>query len=176
MIDEEVPCLASKHSPNSDAAQPEHRETVMDAWGSIEVENQTEHPDPSTVLDTDEEPVVPDPFTRDCFFQDQRENEISPKRSRSTGDAQSCVDYDRYGILVRRAKLNGAPQTVVPEGLCHQLLHLIYYPVVAGHPGETWTYHTLKREYYWSQMASDEFSTVRNCIDCIRLRGTHLKH
>ena len=36
-------------------------------------------------------------------------------------------------------------------------------------------YYTLRREYYWPHMASDAFSTVRNCTSCAATRGTLVK-
>lgn len=52
------------------------------------------------------------------------------------GDPQLCFNDDRYVILLRKAKLNRAVQKVVPERLCHRLLHLERYPVEAGHRKE----------------------------------------
>lgn len=135
-----------------------------------------EHKTPSAVLNVEEEPETPDPFTLEEFLQAQRDDKFCRERSESVGDPKFCSGYDRYGVLVRKAILDGAQHKVVPERLRHRLLHLTHYPVLAGHPGGTRMYYTLRREYYWPQVASDVFSTVRNCRDCIRLRGTHFKH
>lgn len=32
-------------------------------------------------------------------------------------------------------------------------------------------YYTLRREYYWPHMASDAFTTIRNCASCAATRG-----
>lgn len=120
-----------------------------------------------------EEPETPDASTLEEFLEAQTDERFCREQSESVGDPQSCFDYDQHGILARKAKLIGALQKVVPESLSHRLLHIAYYPVLAGHPGETQMYYTLKIKYYCPQIAGDVLSTVQNCWYCIRLQGAH---
>lgn len=87
-----------------------------------------------------------------------------------------CVDYDRNGILVRKAKLDGALRNNIPKRLRHWLLHVALYPILPGHLGETRMSYFLSREYYWTRMASDVFPAVRSCQGFIRLWRTPVKH
>lgn len=92
------------------------------------------------------------------------------------GDPQFCYDHDRYGVLIRKAKLGGALERVVPQRLRHRLRHLARCPVIAGHPSVTWMYYILRREHYWPQIASDVLSAVQHRRDCIRLWATYFKY
>lgn len=52
---------------------------------------------------------------------------------------------------------------------------MAYYLVMEGQPDGTRMWYTLAREYYWSQMASDAFSTVGSFQNFTWLWGTHFK-
>ena len=41
---------------------------------------------------------------------------------------------------------------------------------MAGHPGQTRLYNTVRRTYYWPHMAADTYATVRNCGRCAKNR------
>lgn len=169
VVDEEAPCFFTDDSPDGKAGQPKHCDTVIVFWSSTKVETRTEHTTPSTVLDVDEEPVAPDPFTAGEFLQSQRDDKCCQQQAESTRDRQSCFDYDQHVILVQRAKLADDVQRVVSERFSHRLLHPAHYLLVARHPSRARMYYTLK---YSAQMLSGVFLTVRICQD----RSWQLKH
>lgn len=71
-----------------------------------------------------EEPVVLDLLTLEEFLEAQKREWISLEPSKFVGSLHSCFHYDRFGILVRKARLNEVLQEVVPKRLRHKLLHL----------------------------------------------------
>lgn len=58
--------------------------------------------------------VTTDPVTAEKILQKQEEDQFCRKLAQLASDPQSCFDYDRYGIVVRNSKLNGATQKNVP--------------------------------------------------------------
>lgn len=92
------------------------------------------------------------------------------------GDSGSEFDYDHYGFLVRKSKLDCALQRVVPSALKSRLLYLSHYPRLAGHPGGTRLYLTLRRDYYWPSMGNDVHAVARDCASCTHMRGTVFNH
>lgn len=104
-------------------------------WGSTEAETLIEHTTDSTVVDVDEEPVAPETLNLKGLLLAQRNGKVCRERSESAGDPNSCFDYHGYVILVRKAKLDGSLQRVVPEPFRHQPLRLAHYPVAAVHLG-----------------------------------------
>lgn len=93
----------------------------------------------------------------------------------SSCDADSLFDLNDAGILVRKAPLDGVEQIVVPPTLRPRLLHLEHFPRVAGHPGVTRMFRSLRRHYFWEHMASDVANTVRNCTVCAKNRISERK-
>lgn len=98
------------------------------------------------------------------------------EQSESVGEPKCCINYDRYGILLRKPKLHEALQKAIPERIRHWLLALAHCLVLAGPLGGTRMYYTLSREYYLPQIACDVFSTVQKCQDYIRLWESYRKH
>lgn len=147
MIGDKIACFIMEGSTNEDGTRPRHREPLIAFRGNTEADTRREHPILKSVLDRDERPATPSPFTSERYILEQRENEFCLERSESMGDSQSYFDYDQYRKRVQKAKLDGLLQKVVPERPRQCLLHLAHYPVMAGHPGGTPTYYTLRREY-----------------------------
>lgn len=84
---------------------------------------------------------------------------------------------DHQGLLRRKHPTDPAClQIVLPETLRPRLLRLAHYAKLAGHPGQTRMYETLRRVYYWLHMAADIHATVRNCGSCARNRLKLRKH
>ena len=78
---------------------------------------------------------------------------------------------DRYGVLRREDPQDpDNSQVIVPEVLRPRLLSLAHNSPMAGHPGQTRMYYTLRQAYYWPSMAADIYSTVRSCHSCARNR------
>ena len=110
------------------------------------------------------------------FLPVQAEDAFCRLATVTVGTPNSKFDIDRYVFLVRRSPLDETLQRVVPTRLRPRVLYLAHHPRLAGHPGATRMYYTLCREYYWPHMASDAFSTVRNCTLCAAPRGTLVKN
>ena len=116
------------------------------------------------------------PITVEEFLQAQATDSFCQEKAKAVGDSDSQFDYDRYGLLVRKAPLDGALQRVVPKALRARLLYLTHYPRLAGHPGGTRMYLTLRRDFYWPQMGNDVHAVARDCRSCAQMRGTRYKH
>lgn len=61
---------------------------------------------------------------------------------------------------------------MVPKRFLARVLYLAHSPRLTGHPGGTLIYSTLRKDYYWLDMANDAFATLRNCASCAATRGT----
>jgi hypothetical protein len=72
----------------------------------------------------------------------------------------TVFDHNDEGLLVRKAPLDGSEQIVVPATLRPRLLHLEHYPRVAGHPGVSRMFRSLRRRYFWRNMSADVAETV----------------
>ena len=92
------------------------------------------------------------------------------RRLRNTIPSRSLFDIDERGLLVRVAPLDGARQIVAPTALLARLLHLEHYPRTVAHPGVTRMLRTMRRTYFWPNMAEDVLETVRQCDACARNR------
>ena len=78
--------------------------------------------------------------------------------------------------MCRRAQKENAEQLISPKTLRRQALLLSHYPRLAGHPGGSRIYQTLRRKFYWPLMALDAYQTFRQCSSCTRERITLRKH
>ena len=110
------------------------------------------------------------------FLRAQAEDAFCRFAAEAVGTPNSKFDIDRYGFLVRKSPLDGTLQRVVPTRLRPRVLYVAHHPRLAGHPGATHMYYTLGREYYWPHMASDAFSTLRNCTSCAATCRTLVKN
>ena len=68
--------------------------------------------------------------------------------------------------------MDSAEQIILPKTLRMQVLLLAHYPRLAGHPGGSRMYQTLRRTFYWPSMALGAYHTVRQCSSCTRERIT----
>ena len=73
-------------------------------------------------------------------------------------------------LLTRLSPWDDHEQIFVPPSLRAKALALAHYPAVAGHPGSTRMYQSLRREFYWPNMALDTHECVRNCSRCAKER------
>jgi transposase InsO family protein len=92
------------------------------------------------------------------------------RRLRTKTSARSLFDIDKRGSFVRVAPLDGVRQIVVPAALVPRLLHLEHYPRTVSHPGVTRMLRTIRRTYFWPNMAENVLETVRQCDACARNR------
>ena len=98
------------------------------------------------------------------WLEEQRNDDFCNRiLSRQSEKTDSAFSEDEDGLLRRRALLDGAEQIVVPKTLKPRLLTMCHRSVLAGHPGQTRMYDTMRRTYYWPQMAADIAATVRDC-------------
>jgi hypothetical protein len=84
-------------------------------------------------------------------IRDQAEDQECLRAAHHTG-ADSLIDYNEHGVLVRRAPLDGSIQILVPASLRPKLLHLEHFPHTAGHPGITRMFRSMPKNYFWSGM------------------------
>ena len=105
------------------------------------------------------------------FLRKQAEVPFCRVAAETVGNPYSRFDVDQYGFLVRKYSFGGTLQPVVLQRLRAKILYLAHHPRLAGHPGGTRMYYTLRREFYWPHMANDAFRTVRNCASCAATRG-----
>jgi hypothetical protein len=90
----------------------------------------------------------------------------------ASAGADSLLDYEDSGVLVRRSPLDGALQIVVPKSLQQGLFYLERFPRTAGHPGVTRMFRTLRKRFFWKRMSADVSETFRQCDACA-LRFRH---
>ena len=80
------------------------------------------------------------------------------------------------GLLTSLSPWDDREQIFVPPPLRAKALALAHYPAVAGHPGSTRMYQTLRREFCWPNMALDTHECVRNCTRCAKERISLRSH
>ena len=110
------------------------------------------------------------------FPRNQAEDLFCRGAAETVGTPDARFDVDRYGFLVRKSRIDGTLQQVVPKRLKARILYLAHHPGLGGHPGGTRVYYTLPGEYYWPPAANDAFSTVQNCASRTGTRGTLVRH
>lgn len=70
------------------------------------------------------------------------------------------------GPLVRKSPIENALQRYMPTTLRPQILCLCPYLLLAGYPGEQWTYYTTGWLCYWPHMASNVYTRVSGFRSC----------
>jgi hypothetical protein len=80
----------------------------------------------------------------------------------------STCDEDADGLLVRLSPMTARTQVVVPRALRERVMSLAHYPRSSGHPGGTRLFASLRREFFWPQMAADCKAFVSRCPSCAR--------
>ena len=73
---------------------------------------------------------------------------------------------DERGLLVRISPKDGAVQILVPKELRQKVLFLAHYTPVAGHPGVSKQYYTMRQTFYWPSMFHDIQQASINCHEC----------
>lgn len=96
----------------------------------------------------------------DTFCQTQR------KRLETLEDTRFFVSDD--GVLLRHGHQQGVEQLVIPDALKSRVLKREHDSPMAGHPGPTKLYQTLRRHYYWPSMAADVYGWVAACATCAK--------
>jgi hypothetical protein len=115
------------------------------------------------------EEVLPQALQTEELIREQTRDKEG-KAFAALAGSDNIFDYDDEGLLVRLAQLDGMRQIVVPASLRPRLLHLEHFPRVAGHPGSTRMFRSLRRRFFWPGMAADVAETVRQCESCAKNR------
>lgn len=68
--------------------------------------------------------------------------------------------YDRNDILLRQWNIDGG---VVSDALCVWILYLSHYPGLGCHPRERRLYNRQRKEFYWSKIPNDVYSSASDC-------------
>jgi Integrase zinc binding domain len=88
----------------------------------------------------------------------------------ATGRPGRVIDVNPYGIIVRKAPLDGCEQILVPSLLRPRVYYLEHHPKSIGHPGVTTMFATMRQRYFWRNMYKDVEETVRQCTPCAKNR------
>ena len=174
---------AKKKKPAAD--RPEESEAMREELaGMADIDLDDDADEESDIFDLiranahdDEEAPCPDmdtplPISQRELLMAQAEDpyccSVLDRRNKRLG---TVFFVDRYGVLRREDPHDPArSQIVVPKTLRARVLNMAHHSPLAGHPGQTRMYYTLRQFYYWPSMAADVYNTVRNCHHCARNR------
>lgn len=82
---------------------------------------------------------------------------------------------DSNGLLEKQSSTDGAIQTVRFKIFQPCLLWLAHNRSLAGHLRERRIYHSMRLKYYWPHVASDAYTTVEKCRQCV-MQGYTMKY
>jgi hypothetical protein len=114
-----------------------------------------------------------DELPREITFNELREEQDRDpeiKELLATGGPSRVIYVNPYGIIVRKAPIDGCEQILVPRLLRPIFLHLEHHPKCSGHPGVTEMYSTMRISSFWRSMYKDVEDTVRHCTSCAKNR------
>lgn len=107
----------------------------------------------------------------------QKANSLRAWSAPAAGSPQTNLYIDRNGMLGRKQSIDACLQNFVPTRLRRAVLFNNHNPVPTGHPGSRRMNETMRRTYYWSNLANDVYWKVeecigrrRNCLTCRYLR------
>ena len=121
------------------------------------------------------EPLTP--LAIEELLEEEKEDEFCQEARARLANYPKCQYFeDHHGLVCRRAQKDNAEQIILPKTLRRKALLLAYYPQLAGHPGESSMYQTLRRTFYWPSMALNAYYTVRQCYSCTPERIKLRKH
>ena len=114
---------------------------------------------------------LPSPLTFEEILQEQKNDSYCQTiLARVSTKKKNPFFEGDDGLLRRKCPYDGQVQIVLPESLRPRVLNLSHHALLAGHPGQTRLYNTVRRTYYWPHMAADTYATVRNCGRCAKNR------
>lgn len=70
--------------------------------------------------------------------------------------------------------VDGVIQAMVTGTLCAHMQYLEHHLSIAGNLGQRRMYDTLRKEYYWSHMANDGYTTIAQCMNCARNESKYI--
>ena len=110
-------------------------------------------------------------ITIDELIEEQAKDEECQRLGRLISSNQARdYDHDERGLLVRISPVDKAIQVFVPKNLRARALYLAHYTPVAGHPGVSKQYYTMRRGMYWPNMVTDVRQCCHDCTACARER------
>ena len=115
---------------------------------------------------------TPLPVTRAEVIDAQRTDDFCQTVLARQSETKDSKFFEDEGGILRRKNPHYPeyPQIVVPASLRPRILSLAHYHKLAGHPGQSRMYYTMRQRFYWPHMAADIQSTVRNCHACAKNR------
>ena len=87
----------------------------------------------------------------------------------ASADAHDYV-IDERGLVTRVSPVDGSRQLFIPKPHRARALHLAHHTPVAGHPGVSRQYYTMRRSMYWPAMITDIRACCARCDACARER------
>ena len=82
---------------------------------------------------------------------------------------------DVRGLLVRTSPIGQSIQIVAPKAMRNRIMYFAHNSMHAGHPGSSRMYSTLRRSYYWPNMAGDIQDYVAKCTSCAKTKETQYR-
>lgn len=136
-IDDEIPCYYVEPHSDEEADKSPLNEPVKVPHECFTSTTADVTP---TAISTEEflREQATDPFSQDILSR-LEEGAVSEAR---------CFMLGSDGLLIRKAKLDGAIQIVVLKSLRDRILHIAHFPASDGHPGGLRMFYTLRQTYY----------------------------
>lgn len=138
----------------------------MQDYRVINDDKGTELPEILTIATSTESEYDRPSLTTHDLVQEQAKDSYCPQASPTVGLPGSRINYDRKGLLVRTAVIDGEVQKVIPTSLQPSLLYHLIYPGLARHPGERPIDLSMQHKYYWPRILMDFYPTLTNCRKC----------
>ena len=117
----------------------------------------------------------PAPLSPQDIIRAQARDRLCRMFRDTVGTPGSEYSVDGNGLLIRKSPLDQCIQIVAPEGLRKRIMYFAHNSVHAGHPGSSRMYSTLRRSYYWPNMAGEVQDYVAKCQSCLRTKGTQYR-
>ena len=156
-FDDDIPCL------------PRNSKALFKS--SVPGSNRSEWPTPKTEVNSillTERDAQKCPISIDEMISEQSSDDYCQwaRRNMDIAQGNSPFAINQHGVLVRKSKLDGSLQIIVPTTLRARLLDIAHSAPIAGHPGRAKMYQTLRRQFYWPSMTVDIHHQVENCKSC----------
>ena len=99
-------------------------------------------------------------------------NDPKCKEARRRIEADETTQYkeDERGLIVKVADIDETIQILLPLNLRQRVLYLLHYTFLAGHPGITKQFYTMRKTFYWPSMPADVRKVSQNCHVCAQER------
>ena len=121
------------------------------------------------------EPLTP--LTFEELLQEQKEDEFCQGARARVANTPECQYFeDHHGLTCRCAQKDNTEQIILQKTPRRQAMIRAHNPPLAGHPGGSRMYQTLRQTFYWPSMALDAYHTARQCSSCTRERIALRKH